>query len=246
VLPTKNEKLGFEAAVLSPVSEEITYTIQHFEELDIINRTQGVETYSGYLKYSRKYDDTWFGFGASYQLSEQFYVGLSSFVSYKSLKYQYSQLAQAYQESDSVLVDQNMEPRYIAESGFDEELKYWDVSFVFKGGAQYKTKNDRIRVGANLTFPNIRFIGQADVRKSVYRSNVYNDAENAFTSNEIFIEFEKKAKTTVKTPFSTAIGLQYFTKSRKNTVSFTLSILMVLTHIRFLMFPVLQVLEKIS
>jgi len=221
VLPTKNEKLGFEAAVLSPVSEEISYTIQHFEELDIIKRTLGAETYSGYLKYSRKYDDTWFGFGVSYQLSEQFYVGLSSFVSYKSLKYQYSQLAQAYQESDSVIVDQNMEPRYIAESGFDEELKYWDVSFVFKGGVQYKTKNDRIRVGANLTFPNIRFIGQADVRKSLYRSNVYNDSENAFTSNEIFIELEKNAKTTIKTPFSTAIGLQYFTKSRKNTISFT-------------------------
>lgn len=221
VLPTKNEKLGLEAAVLSPVSEEISYTIQHFDELDIITRTEGVETYSGYLKYSRKYDDTWFGFGASYQLSEQFYVGLSSFVSYKSLKYQYSQLAQAYQESDSVLVDQNMEPRYIAESGFDEELKYWDVSFVFKGGAQYKTKNDQFRVGANLTFPNIRFIGQAHVRKSVYRSNVYNDFENAFTSNEIYIDIEEKARTTVKTPFSTAIGLQYFTKSRKNTVSFT-------------------------
>lgn len=221
VLPTKNEKLGFEAAVLSPISEEIDFTIQYIDELELINRTQGSETYSGYLRYSRKYDDTWFGFGVSYQLSEQFYVGLSSFVSYKSLKYQYSQLAQAYQETDSVVVDQNMEPRYIAESGFDEEMKYWDVSFVFKGGAQYKTKNERLSIGANITFPNIGFIGQADVRKSLYRSNVYNDTEDAFTSNEIIIEFNEKAKTRVKSPFSTAIGLQYFTKKRKNTVSFT-------------------------
>ena len=210
-----------EAAILSPISEEIEYTIQHFDELDVIQRTQGLETYSGYLKYSRKYDDTWVGFGISYKLSDQFYIGLSSFLSIKLLKYQYRQLAKAYQEGDSVVVGQHMEPRYIAERGFEEEMKYWDLSFVFKGGAQYKSKNERLSIGANITFPNIRFIGQADVRKALSRSNVYDNSESAFTSNDIYIEIEEKVRTREKTPFSTAVGIQYFTKSRKNTVLFT-------------------------
>lgn len=221
VLPSKNEQLGMEAAILSPVSEEIEYTIQHFDELDIIQRTAGEEIYSGYLKYSRKYDDTWAGFGFSYRLNDQLYVGLSSFLSVKILKYEYRQRAQAHQEGDSVTVGTAMEPRYIAESSFEEEAKYWDLSFIFKGGAQYRSKNDRFSLGANVTFPSIRFIGQADVRKSFSRSNVYDNVGDSFTSNDILIEVENKVRTRVKTPFSTAIGFQYFTKSRKNSVSFT-------------------------
>jgi hypothetical protein len=102
IIPKKNERLGLEAAVLSPVSEEMRYTIQYFDELDIIQRTEGPETYSGYLKYSRTYDDTWIGFGTSYRLSDNFYIGGSTFLSVKTFEYQYRTLAQAYQESDSV------------------------------------------------------------------------------------------------------------------------------------------------
>ena len=41
ILPNKNEKIGFEAAILTPVSEDISFTVQHFDELDIIQRTLG-------------------------------------------------------------------------------------------------------------------------------------------------------------------------------------------------------------
>ena len=68
-------------SILSPVSEEVQYTIQHVDEIDIINRAQGLETYSGYLKYGRKYTDTWVGAGFSYKVSDRFYVGGSSFLS---------------------------------------------------------------------------------------------------------------------------------------------------------------------
>jgi hypothetical protein len=221
VLPNENDRLGFEAAILSPTSEEINYMVQHFDELDIIQRTTGPEIYSGYLRYSRKYDDTWVGFGASYRLSDNFYIGASSFLSVKVLKYQFHRQADAYQEGDSVLVNDELEPKYIAQNSLEEEMKYWELSFIFKLGAQYKTKNDRFSVGVNLTFPNIPFIGQADVRKAVNRSNVYDNNSNSFTANDIFIGFEEKIKPRIKTPFSAALGLQYFTASRKNSVSFT-------------------------
>ena len=83
VLPSKNDRLGMEATILSPVSEEMNFRVQHFDELDIIRRTQGNETYSGYLNYSRKYDATWGGgFELSYKLNEQVYIGLSSIINY--------------------------------------------------------------------------------------------------------------------------------------------------------------------
>ena len=222
VLPSKNDRLGMEAAILSPVSEEMNFRVQHFDELDIIRRTQGNETYSGYLNYSRKYDDTWGGFGLSYKLNEQVYIGLSSFISYKSMDYEYKQRAEAFQEGDSVLINQSKEAKYIALSSFEEEANYWDVSLVFKGGIQYKSKNERLSIGANLTFQNIPLFGQAAVRKSLSRSNVYDNSTDAFTPNDIFIEFEENASSRVKTPFSSAIGLIYFSGNRRNIISFTL------------------------
>ncbi len=221
ILPNQNDRLGLEAAILSPVSEEIRYTLQHFNELDIIRRTEGPESYSGYLKYERTFDDTWIGFGASYRLSDNFYIGGSTFLSVKLLNYQYRTLAQAYQESDSVIVNQEKEPRYIALNSFEEEFKYWFLSFIFKFGGQYKTSDERFTLGINVTFPDIPFIGQADIRKTFHRSNIYDNSYDSFNANEIFIEVARKESTSVKSPFSVAIGSQYFSKSRKNSILLT-------------------------
>ena len=221
VFPTKNERIGVEAAFLSPVSEEVNFTAQYEDELELINRTQGLEVYEGYLKYSRRYDDYYVGAGLSYTVSEKISVGLSSFVSVKTMRYTYQQDAQAYQNTDSVLVGNSIEARYIAESNLKEELKYWDLSLVFKLGAQYKTLENRLNFGLNLTFPNIPIYGEGDIRKSSVRSNVFDNQADQFTSNDRNLGFEEKVRTTVKTPFSAAFGIQYFSKSRRNFVSLT-------------------------
>jgi len=220
-IQNENERIGFEAAILSPVSEEVNYTVQHFDEIDVIQRMEGLETYSGYLKYSRKYDDTWAGFGVSYKISDRFFIGGSSFLSIKLLKYQYRKQTRAYQETDTIIVNDQPVPKYIAQSSFEEEMKYWDLSFIFKLGVQYKSKNERFSIGANLTFPNIRFIGQVNTRKAFMQSEIYNDIDDGFTPNESIVAIEENARSRVKDPFSTAIGFQYFTKNRKNMISLT-------------------------
>ncbi len=218
-LKSKNERLGFEVSVLSPVSEEISFTINELANIDIINRTIGNETYTGYMKYSRKYDDTWVGGGMSYKISERFYVGLSVFFSYKDLVYSLEQQVKAYQENDSVNVSGINEARYIAESGFDQELKYWYLSSIIKLGGQYRSINNKISIGINFTFPDIPLFGQADVRKEIDRNCVFSDDENIFVSNENTIGIGEDLSVRVKNPFSAALGLQYNTK--KNAVSFT-------------------------
>ncbi len=221
-LPNKNDRIGTELAILSPVSEEVQYTIQHIDEIDIINRTQGQETYSGYLKYARKYTDTWVGGGFSYKVSERFYVGGSAFLSIKLLKYQYQQVAKAYQEVDSVLIKNEFESSYIAQSGFEEEFKYWYLSLIFKAGAYYNFPGDQFSIGLNITLPDIPIYGEADIRKSFIRSNIYENNESAFVSNENSIGVEESLKgVRVKNPFSIALGAQYSSKNRKNFVTIT-------------------------
>ena len=222
IIPNKNKRLGTEVAILSPISEETKYTIQHIDEVDIINRTQGPETYSGYLRYARKYDDTWVGTGFSYKISDRFYLGGSSFLSIKVLKYQYRQIAKAYQEADSVTIANNIEPKYIAYSGFEEEFRYWYLSMILKAGAHYTFPGEQFSLGLNITLPAIPVYGKAFIRKSFTRSNIYKNTEEAFVSNENSIGVEDGVKgVRVKNPFSVAIGARYFTKNRNNIISFT-------------------------
>lgn len=218
-LKSKNERLGFEISVLSPISEEISFVINEASNLDIISRTEGNETYSGYLRYSRKYDDTWVGGGLSYKISERFYIGVSSFFSYKKFYYSQELQAKAYQENDSVNVGGINETRYIAQSGFNQEFNYWYLSSIFKIGGQYRSKNNKFSIGINFTFPDIPLSGEANVRKEVDRNNVFNNNENAFVSNENTIGIEEGLAVRVKNPFSAALGIQYQTK--KNAISLT-------------------------
>lgn len=220
VLPTKNDRLGVEMAILSPITEDIEYTIQHIDTIDIIDRTAGLETYSGYLNYLRQYDDTWIGGGFSYKFSDRFYGGVSSFLSVKVLKYKTRQTAQAYQEGDSVLVDGNTQAKYISQNIFEEDFKYWYLSFIFKAGIQYKSPNNRFNLGLNITFPDIPLFGEADIRKKFTRSNVYYDAENAFTSNENTLGVEEDLRNIrVKNPWSVAVGVLYSTENREAFIS---------------------------
>ena len=95
------------------------------------------------------------------------------------------------------------------------------MSFVFKFGGRYKTDDERLSIGANITLPNLHIYGEGDLRKSNIRSNIYNnDAEN-FVSNESSLQADRKARANVKSPFSFALGVQYFTKGKKNFISLT-------------------------
>jgi len=221
VLPIKNKKLGVEIALVSPVSENVEYHIQHSHTLDIIKRIEGPEIYTGTLDYFRKFEDTWGGIGFSYKLSENFYIGGSAFGSYKRMKYENRQSVQAFQKTDSIIVNQTLGPAYFAFRSFEEDLSYWDVSMVLKLGAQYTTKNERFSVGVNLSMPNIPILGQADVRKGYRVSNVYDNTSDSFIANEIIIVNEENAKTRVKNPFSAALGIQFFTKEKENFISLT-------------------------
>ena len=222
VLPTKNKRLGLEAAFLSPVSDEIEFNIQHFAEIEVIKRMEGLETFSGYMDYARKEDDSWAGFGLSYHLAKGLYVGSSAFISYKKLKYRNSLIAHAFQEKDSVVVNQDLIPAYIVQNSFEEELKYWDAGLIFKFGAQYQTKNEKFSIGFNLTLPTLSILGQADVRKAFNRSNVFDDSRGNFTPNDVLIEHDLNARTNIKTPFSAALGFQIFTDNKENFIAFNL------------------------
>lgn len=218
-IPNKNEKIGLEAAILSTISEELPITVQHYDTLDILEQVSGQEIYTGYINYRKRYDDTWAGIGLSYQLTPKLFIGGSFFMSVKTMKYTFSTEASAYQPVDSVFVIDSYEPTFFASNTYSEELKYWHISLITKLGIQYSTLDDRIGIGANLTFPSINVYGKADVRRSFSRGNIYDSLSNEQTTNLTITDSQEDVKTTVKLPFSTAIGFQYLTANRKNLIA---------------------------
>lgn len=221
VLPSKSKRLGIQLAVFSPTSESLEYTKQYQSSVNIIQRTAGKEQYDGYLRYQRDYNDTWGGAGFSYKLADRLYVGGSLFISYKSLNLLSFQSGEAYQNSDSVLVNGDMEPRYIASSGSEEEFSYWYWSAILKLGTQYTTKNKRFNIGINLTLPSIPIYGEAYVRKLYYRSNIYDNNAGEFVGNENTLGVIENGKVRVKTPFSLALGAAYNSKEKARVLLFT-------------------------
>lgn len=219
VFPGKNDRIGVEVSMFSPVSEDVTFLIQHSDELNLIERTAGDESYSGYLNYARKYEDFYIGGGLSYKISDKISVGASSFLSVKTMRYVFEQEAQAFQEGDSVNVGNTTIAKYIALDGFSEEIRYWNLALLFKLGAQYRSESDRIRFGMNLTLPSIAIYGEAKVRRNRQRSNVFNNASDLFTPNESTVDFNDNLDSTGKSPFSISVGAQYFTKEKKNFIS---------------------------
>lgn len=208
-----------EVAILSTASEEVPFTLQHFDTLDVMSQIDGNEVYSGYLNYRRKYDDTWIGYGLSYQLKPRLYIGASMFVSVKTMKYNFNTEAMAYPPGDSILVAGSPQPAYFGENVFAEEMKYWHISLATKLGIQYTTANERFGFGTNLTLPNIPVYGQADVRRSYSRGNIYDASQGSDAANVSVKDASFKERAFVKTPLSLSIGLQYVPATKKNMIS---------------------------
>lgn len=219
--PKKNPKITYEFAFLVPITNDVKFSYYYADELDILKRLDGEESYTGEIVYKYAYDDYYFGGGLSNKLSDRFTIGGSLFISYKEMEYRTNLAMKAMQDTDTVYSNGEPEPFYFAQNTFSEQLKYWDISLILKAGVHYKSKNGNWGIGINFTLPNIHIYGEGDVKKEYYRSNVFNDSENQFTEDLAFFNLQEGISTNIKDPASVALGLQYKTPNRKNEILFT-------------------------
>ncbi len=217
----KNPKLTFEAAFLVPSTYNIEFTYLYNEQLEIINRLDGEEEYTGKIGYKYKYDDYFLGLGISKKISDRFTMGASSFFSIKVQDYANTVSRKAMQNSDTVFSNGVPEPFYSAENTYSELMNYFDVSLLFKLGLHYRSANENWGVGLNITTPNLSIYGSGDVTKEFERSNIFDNSTNQFAPNLSFLSSQEKIGTKIKNPLSIALGLQYTTPNRENKFMFT-------------------------
>ena len=86
-VPKKNPKLTVELAFMVPITYNIKFTYIYNEQVEVINRLDGVEEYTGKIGYKYLYDDYYAGGGLSKKISDRVTMGASGFLSIKVLDY---------------------------------------------------------------------------------------------------------------------------------------------------------------
>jgi hypothetical protein len=160
------------------------------------------EKYTGYFDFSKNYMDTWGGFGLAYKVSEDFFVGISSIISYKDFKYLKSIGIYINPTKDDL---PDSIPYYNANSGDYERINMYDVRFIGKLGFRLKMK--QISYGLNITFPSLKLFGKADVTRSI--SNTEIRYENQAVDDVFLNQAATHLKSGFKEPFSVSFGIKY-------------------------------------
>ncbi len=197
----KSDNMVLQFALFNRNSGRVNMYDQVKQNVQLI-RPEIKEKYTGYFDFSKNYMDTWGGFGLAYKVSENFFVGISSIVSYKDFKYLKS-IGIYINPTENDLPDSI--PYYNANSGDYERINMYDVRFIGKLG--FRLKMEQISYGLNFTFPSLKLFGKADVTRSI--SNTEIRYENQAVDDVFLNQSSTHLKSGFKEPFSVSLGIKY-------------------------------------
>ena len=149
-------------------------------------------------------------------MSDHFYLGISMFVSVKSLEYNYNLNIDAYPLDSNAYSGSDF-----SYSSYTEEdyIKYNDYRLLWKIGAMYKKK--RYSLGICITTPSLGGIYSDGKRVSRTRSQSgISDPETGQPIPDYFVgDFQEKKNVKVnhKSPFSAALGFNIYSKNNTHT-----------------------------
>jgi hypothetical protein len=213
------EKWSFEVAILNNENSKMEITESVDKRIDILTAIPGEERYFAFYKHSNQFRDDWIGFGGSVKLHDRLFAGFSMFVTIKSLEYDNSLDIDAYSLNDSIFVDNEYIPFYVAGYESSEYLKFNDYRLTWKAGMLYKTET--FSIGVSLTTPSLGGIysdGKRVTRKEK-QSNITMPDTGEPVPDYIIVDYKEKKDVQVsyKTPFSIAAGFTYYFADGKRT-----------------------------
>ena len=222
IKPKNYPRWRLEIAFLNNENYKVEFATSVDKKIDILS-LPGEERYFSYFSYRNTYKDDYVGVGGSYKLGKNVYVGLSMFVSFKSVDYNYSLSIEA-SPLDSVFVDDVYVPFYSASYGQTEYLRFNDYRLLWKLGFLYK--KDRLSIGLNITTPSIGGIysdGKKIMRKEDQNNITYQETGESIP-NYVLVDYKERKDMFVnpKSTLSVAAGVTYNFKDGKKTLFTTI------------------------
>lgn len=218
--PANRPNWSLEFAYLNVANSQLDGVNYTNNEIDILTYLPGKENYVAYTEIQSEARNDYFGVGGSYKLTNNFYLGLSMFVSIDS-KYSNYQIDINASPKQEVFESNGDEiPYFIATHTTREMLKFNDYRLLLKLGLLYKWP--QLSIGLNITTPSVGGIysdGKKVMRKQG-QSNITNPETGQPMQNFMIIDYAEKKDVTVnaKSPFSIAVGGTFLTPDRKRVL----------------------------
>lgn len=206
-------KISLGATVFTRIFErtELNYASQ--QNIDILKNYPGKEQYNAYYDYRNRYDDTWAGFAVAYEVSANFHIGVSAFVSAVSRKYLKDIENTAVNNSGIKVVSAIYNNRFLA--------NYTDYRMIYKIGMTYKTT--RWRLGLNITTPSFTLF--SDSKKLLHSRNQSDITYKGKRLPDYVIFYSReddKVISHIKLPLSIALGTIYLFPGNRSRLYFTI------------------------
>lgn len=209
----------FEFAFFTKNADNFNLVFNNKQNIDLLSRPEGEESYTSEIQLDYDYVDRWFGFGISDKTLSGLSYGLTTFVSVKDYRFKSITSLMAFSEMDSMIVDGAAIPSYVAGYSNIESLKTWNGSILWKGGLHYQL--GRLGIGVAVTTPSIYVTGSSESSRELSRINIYNSIDQSPVLDSAFVSYQSKANYMIRDPFSVSFGLEYTTK-RENGVLFSM------------------------
>jgi len=208
---------SFEIAILNNKNITTQNTVAVDQQINILTGIPGDERYFAFYEYSYHFRDDWIGAGGSVRLSDKLFLGVSMFVTIKTLKYSNILSMEAYSLNDTIFNDDF--PFYSASSMQSEFLTFNDYRLIWKVGLLYHAES--FSIGLNVTTPSLGGIysdGKRVMRKAK-QENITNPESGEPVSDYVVVDYKEKKDVQVsyRTPLSIAAGFTYYSPGRKRT-----------------------------
>lgn len=225
IKPKNHPEWSLEIALLNNQKYQVDFIQSVDRKEDILTNIPGDERYFALFQYSNHYRDDWAGIGWSWKVAEKLSIGISMFVTIKSMEYNNVLTIEAY-PIDTISVGISSTEFYSASSFQNEYVKYNDYRLLWKLGLLYKT--DRWSVGACFTTPSLGGIYSDGKRvaKESKQANIHDPETGAPIPDYVITDYQEKKNMTVnhKSTLSIAAGFTWHsidnTKSLYTTVEY--------------------------
>ncbi len=219
----KNSKFAFAVSALTRMKERFDISYYNSQEIDILKSSPGLENYNVAFKYFLDYNDNWFGFAGSYDVSDRFKIGGSIFLSAAYLSYKTSTQTIAFSTSDTLWVNGVPNPAPVSEGTYSEDMKFTDYRLIAKLGFSFV--REKWRFGLNITSGTLSLFSAGKEARRLQRiSNITNPENNQLMPGYVIVNGLTKhdITTRIKYPFSVSFGFIHEVKGKNNRLYFTM------------------------
>ena len=215
--PKSNPRLSFELASFAKDEEVIESNEGFSGTRDIFNSLGGEEILNGYINYTTRSQESWYGLGGSYILSEKVTLGLTTFIVDKNTRSQTIFNYSVFPQTDTAFQGSTPVPFFVSAVDSYSRHKLSNFRNLFKAGFAYTT--DGLSFGLTITTPSWSAIGTGESARSIRLINIPNQEETGFSKDIILSDSQNRLRAGLKDPWSFAAGLTYRSNDQRNLIS---------------------------